>query len=269
MKRQPLKIVSSLGADAGAEDRRSARWSLGHRVSNLVRYPMHRSLPLAGLFLCGVAVGAGVMLLSGRLAVPELLMPAAPTATSAASPEKIPSYAIVLPVPQENDVIDNTNNDQQVPEGLDQDQQRPISASSAPAPSGSTAVAAVPDADGEARRLATDASFDALQRLQDLRLRYPDHAVIEAALARYLVRQDDLEGAKEHALQALRLDPDNLAYRLDLAGIKDRLGQVDAALADYHRVLDQAEDSAPGISPYNDVPLAAIRDRIRYLTENQ
>ena len=60
--------------------------------------------------------------------------------------------------------------------------------------------------------------------------------------------------------RALREAPDNLAYRMDLAVLYDRVGDTARAL-DLYRGLARHEDAALVL----DMPLTVVRQRIAYL----
>ncbi len=123
------------------------------------------------------------------------------------------------------------------------------------------------DSDTRARladALGAAASLEATDELQKMAAARPDFAPVQAALARTLVRQNDIAGALPHAERAARLAPENVLYRLGLAVIEDRLGKSSEAIALYRQVLRAyaATDELPSSASLS---LDGIRHRVDYL----
>jgi Flp pilus assembly protein TadD len=127
-----------------------------------------------------------------------------------------------------------------------------------------TAPAAAPAATSpadQATALAQSDDFEALAKLQKLTRQNPENASVEAALGRYLARHEDNAGSEEHLVQAIRLEPANLEYRLNLATLYDHTRRYAQALALYRRITRAAPDDVED----NPLPFDAIRARSHYL----
>jgi Flp pilus assembly protein TadD len=105
----------------------------------------------------------------------------------------------------------------------------------------------------------------ALKELQKLADDMPASGPVQAALAQVLARQGDAQGAYDHLARALRLEPGNLVYRLDLAVLYDRTGQASDALSLYRQVLEAAASGNLGGAWTSALPLGAVRARAAYL----
>jgi tetratricopeptide (TPR) repeat protein len=90
-----------------------------------------------------------------------------------------------------------------------------------------------------------------------------EHALAENTRARRDFAKNHLTQAATHFDRAVRLDPDNLDYRLSLAITYDHMGQSASALGVYRQVLDLLADQDE--SAHLLLPVNTIRARASYL----
>lgn len=102
----------------------------------------------------------------------------------------------------------------------------------------------------------------ALVQFEALALDFPDNAAIRAQLSRLYAKTGRQADALSAARRAAEIAPDNLFYQHNLAVLLDSAGRGDAASAAYRTVLEMA---ASGDAAGQALPLAQIRERLRYL----
>ena len=101
----------------------------------------------------------------------------------------------------------------------------------------------------------------ALKELTSLNRRNPDFAPVEAQLGMTHHRMGNSAQAAAHLGKAVRLAPDNLSYRLNLAVVLDSLGEYRKAAEFYQSVVDAAYEgqTIPGNLPDIQKRLTFIR----------
>ncbi len=101
---------------------------------------------------------------------------------------------------------------------------------------------------------------EAIQRLRELEAANPNYAPVPAQIAMICQRQDDLQGAVDAMTRAVARDPDNLAYRYNLAVLLDQAGNWNDAAGIYQDVL-VAVDRGGKVPGTRD----SIQQRLTYL----
>ncbi|MER2520571.1 MAG: tetratricopeptide repeat protein [Bdellovibrionales bacterium] len=96
----------------------------------------------------------------------------------------------------------------------------------------------------------------ALKELEDMAAADPSSAPVQASLARQYARLQDEGKALTTLDRAVRLAPQNLAYRVELASLYDRYGYPSEAATLYRQALETAsarrelgENDSPAITP--------------------
>lgn len=105
---------------------------------------------------------------------------------------------------------------------------------------------------------------EALGELEQLELRNPDFSPIPAQLAAIHAKMGNLDQAINSIRRASQIEPDNLAYRYNLAVLLDKSGQREDALEIYvalKRAYDRGEDIPADIQ--------AIQERLTFLLSNR
>lgn len=103
----------------------------------------------------------------------------------------------------------------------------------------------------------------AIEELQHLLRRDPHQPVVLAQMGMLQAGTGDTTNALRNLEEAVRLAPDEIAYVVNLAVLSDQLGRREDAIRYYREVLRLAELADAGA-----VPVAGIRDRLRYLYGN-
>ncbi len=105
---------------------------------------------------------------------------------------------------------------------------------------------------------------EALTQLRKLGQRNPDFSPIPAQMAAIYSQLKDFDSAIKSIKQAVRIDPNNLAYRYNEAVLMDRAGRHEEAIALYVE-LKRAYDRG------QDVPadMATIQERLTFLLSNR
>jgi Flp pilus assembly protein TadD len=114
-----------------------------------------------------------------------------------------------------------------------------------------------------AAHLAQSTTPKSQEELEKMVAAAPDFAPAQMALAHRLAQNGDMLDALPHVQSAVRMAPDDIRYRLDLAIFYDRLGHSSEAVDLYEQVLK----AATVIDHPADLPLSAeaIRQRVGYL----
>lgn len=89
----------------------------------------------------------------------------------------------------------------------------------------------------------------ALQKLLDMRQRYPNHAGIASQIAVTYADLDNLQDAYKYMQIAASLEPDNAQHFFNMAVMAERMGKRDAAIKMYEKALDvSAASGGRGVS---------------------
>jgi tetratricopeptide (TPR) repeat protein len=100
----------------------------------------------------------------------------------------------------------------------------------------------------------------AIQTSEILVAAYPDDSAAAVNLARLLQLDNRDDEAIPYLDSAVRQEPDNATYRLELATLYDRTGHADQALTLYHQLATLDDDGDT-----SNLPLEAVNQRISYL----
>lgn len=103
----------------------------------------------------------------------------------------------------------------------------------------------------------------AIEEMQRLLQRNPQQPTILAQLGLIYANSGDRANGLRYLEEAVRLAPDDPVFAMNLAVLNDQLGRREEAIQNYRQVLRLSESGAAG-----EIPVASVRERLRYLYGN-
>jgi Tfp pilus assembly protein PilF len=109
--------------------------------------------------------------------------------------------------------------------------------------------------------VAQEAPEEATAKLETLAKKNPDFSAIPALLGGLYEQMGDPSRAIDSLIRAVRMEPDNLAYKYNLAVLYDKHGSAEDAIVLYNQLLAAGQSGLPLPAPIRD-----LQERVIYIS---